>query len=130
MVEYAEVLRVQDAQVLGTYGEDFYQGSAAITCKNHGKGNAWYVAARTDAPAMGPLFERMLADAGIPVRRLPAGVECHVRKGQEGRYEFYLNWTNDTAAISGVKGRDMVADREIEDVLELPAYGVAVVHSR
>ena len=70
------------------------------------------------------------ADAGIPVRRLPAGVECHVRKGQEGRYEFYLNWTNDTAAISGVKGRDMVADREIEDVLELPAYGVAVVHSR
>ena len=130
VVEYAEVLRVQDAQVLGTYGEDFYQGSAAITCKNHGKGNAWYVAARTDAPAMGPLFERMLADAGIPVRRLPAGVECHVRKGQEGRYEFYLNWTNDTAAISGVKGRDMVADREIEDVLELPAYGVAVVHSR
>nr|WP_300851307.1 beta-galactosidase [uncultured Acetatifactor sp.] len=130
VVEYAEVLRVQDAQVLGTYGEDFYQGSAAITCKKHGKGNAWYVAARTDAPAMGPLFERMLADAGIPVRRLPAGVECHVRKGQEGRYEFYLNWTNDTAAISGVKGRDMVADREIEDVLELPAYGVAVVHSR
>lgn len=130
VVEYAEVLRVQDAQVLGTYGEDFYQGSAAITCKNHGKGNAWYVAARTDAPAMGPLFERMLADAGIPVRRLPAGVECHVRKGQEGRYAFYLNWTNDTAAISGVKGRDMVADREIEDVLELPAYGVAVVHSR
>ena len=130
VMEYAEVLRVQDAQVLGTYGEDFYQGSAAITCKNHGKGNAWYVAARTDAPAMGPLFERMLADAGIPVRRLPAGVECHVRKGQEGRYEFYLNWTNDTAAISGVKGRDMVADREIEDVLELPAYGVAVVHSR
>ena len=130
VMEYAEVLRVQDAQVLGTYGEDFYQGSAAITCKKHGKGNAWYVAARTDAPAMGPLFERMLADAGIPVRRLPAGVECHVRKGQEGRYEFYLNWTNDTAAISGVKGRDMVADREIEDVLELPAYGVAVVHSR
>lgn len=130
VMEYAEVLRVQDAQVLGTYGEDFYQGSAAITCKNHGKGNAWYVAARTDAPAMGPLFERMLADAGIPVRRLPAGVECHVRKGQEGRYEFYLNWTNDTAAISGVKGRDMVADREIEDVLELPAYGVAVVYSR
>ena len=130
VMEYAEVLRVQDAQVLGTYGEDFYQGSAAITCNNHGKGNAWYVAARTDAPAMGPLFERMLADAGIPVRRLPAGVECHVRKGQEGRYEFYLNWTNDTAAISGVKGRDMVADREIEDVLELPAYGVAVVHSR
>ncbi len=130
VMEYAEVLRVQDAQVLGTYGEDFYQGSAAITCKNHGKGNAWYVAARTDAPAMGPLFERMLADAGIPVRRLPAGVECHVRKGQEGRYEFYLNWTNDTAAISGVKGRDMVADREIEDVLELPAYGVGVFAMR
>ena len=29
--DYAEILRVRDADVLGTYTDDFYQGSAAVT---------------------------------------------------------------------------------------------------
>lgn len=125
--EYAEILRVQDARVLGVYADDFYQGSAAVTCKNYGKGNAYYVAARTGAADMRPLFERMLNDAGISVRKLPEGVECHVRSGGEGSYEFYLNWTKEAVTIPGVKGRDIVTDTEIKDGLELEAYGVAVV---
>lgn len=127
VTDYAEVLRVQDAQVLGVYASDFYQGTAAVTCKGHGKGNAYYVAARTDAAAMRPLFERMLADAGIPVRKLAEGVECHVRSGEEGTYEFYLNWNKEERAISGVKGRDMVTGTEIADTLTLPGYGIAVI---
>lgn len=127
VTEYAEILRVQDAEVVGTYTEDFYQGSAALTCKSHGKGNAWYVAARTSAVAMSPLFERMLADAGIPVRKLPQGVECHVRIGEEGVYEFYLNWTEAPVSIPGVNGRDLITGAEITDALTLPKYGTAVI---
>ena len=127
--DYAEVLRVQDARVLGTYADDFYKGSAALTCKDYGKGRAYYVAARTGAEEMLPLFEKILADAGIPVRMLPEGVECHVRSGESGSYAFYLNGTSRSVNVSGVKGKDLVTDVEIEDVLMLPAYGVAVVHS-
>ena len=125
--EYAEILRVQDAKVLGAYTDDFYQGSAALTCKSHGKGKAWYVAARTSAAAMRPLFERMLTDAGIPVRKLPQGVECHVRSGEEGVYEFYLNWNAEAALVSGVKGTDILSGEALDGNLELPAYGIAVV---
>lgn len=127
VADYAEILRVQDAQVLGVYESDFYEGSAALTCKNHGKGNAYYIAARTSAAAMAPLFERMMADVGIPVRRLPKGVECHVRSGEEGTYEFYLNWTKETVRIPGVKGRDILSGGTLDGSLEMPAYGVAVV---
>lgn len=127
--DYAEVLRVQDAKVLGTYADDFYKGSAALTCKDYGKGRAYYVAARTGAEEMLPLFEKILTDAGIPVRMLPEGVECHVRSGESGSYAFYLNGTSRPVNVSGVKGKDLVTDVEIEDVLMLPAYGVAVVHS-
>ncbi|HBA48067.1 MAG TPA: beta-galactosidase [Lachnospiraceae bacterium] len=127
--DYAEVLRVQDAKVLGTYADDFYKGSAALTCKDYGKGRAYYVAARTGAEEMLPLFEKILADAGIPVRMLPEGVECHVRSGESGSYAFYLNGISRPVNVSGVKGKDLVTDVEIEDVLMLPAYGVAVVHS-
>lgn len=125
--EYAEILRVQDAKVLGAYTDDFYQGSAALTCKSHGKGKAWYVAARTSAAAMRPLFERMLTDAGIPVRKLPQGVECHVRSGEEGVYEFYLNWNAEAALVSGVKGTDILSGEALDGNLELPTYGIAVV---
>ncbi|WP_331490838.1 beta-galactosidase [uncultured Acetatifactor sp.] len=128
VAEYAEILRVQDAQVLGTYTEDFYQGSAAVTCKSHGKGKAYYVAARTSAASMAPLFQRMLTDAGIPVRKLPEGVECHARSGEEGRYEFYMNWTEAPVSITGVTGKDLITGAEITDTLDLPKYGTAVIH--
>nr|WP_300839304.1 beta-galactosidase [uncultured Acetatifactor sp.] len=125
--DYAEILRVRDADVLGTYTDDFYQGSAAVTCKSHGEGRAYYVAARTSAAAMRPLFERMLGDAGIAVRKLPQGVECHVRTGEEGVYEFYLNWTGAFVSIPGVTGQDLITGAEIIDTLTLPKYGTAVV---
>lgn len=127
VVDYAEILRVQDAEVLGTYTDDFYQGSAAVTCKSHGKGNAYYVAARTSAGEMRPLFEKMLADAGISVRKLPEGVEYHMRSGEEGSYEFYLNCNTEPVKIAGVNGLDMVTDREVREEMTLPGYGVAVI---
>ncbi|MCI9143626.1 MAG: beta-galactosidase [Lachnospiraceae bacterium] len=127
--DYAEILRVQDAQVLGSYTDDFYQGSAAVTCKNHGKGNAYYVAARIAGEQMAPLFEKMLTDAGIPVRKLPEGVEYHMRSGEEGCYEFYLNCTMEEQTVPGVNGKDLVTDRQITDTLTLKEYGVAVVRT-
>ena len=127
--DYAEILRVQDARTLGVYTDDFYQGMAAVTCKEYGKGRAYYVAARTDAIQMLSLFEKMLADAGVPVRKLPEGVEYHVRSGEEGNYAFYLNCTAQELTISGVQGKDLVTEGDIDNILTLPGYGVAVVRS-
>ena len=128
--DYAEILRVRDARILGTYTDDFYRGGAALTCRTQGRGKAYYAAARTDAAQMEPLFERMLVDAGIPVRRLPEGVECHERTGETGRFFFYLNNTTETVTVSGVEGRDLVTDREVKGELVLPGYGVAVVQAQ
>lgn len=120
---------MDDARVLGTYTDDFYRGSAALTCKSRGKGKAYYVAARTDAARMEPLFEKMLTDAGLSVRRLPEGVECHVRTGESGSYAFYLNNTREAVTVPGVKGLDLVTDVEVDGELALSGYGVAVVRT-
>ena len=85
------------------------------------------MAARTTGEQMMPLFEKMLADAGIPVRKLPQGVEYHVRSGEEGRYEFYLNCTTEEQTVSDVNGKDLVTDTQITGTLALQGYGVAVV---
>ena len=159
--DYAEILKVVDAEVLGTYTDDFYAGGAALTCKRFGKGEqegtvaagghsvegrqegvaaagehsgkdglqgaAYYMAARTEASAMRPLFERMLADAGIAVKRLPEGVEYHIRTGEEGAYEFYLNCTPEPVLVEDVRGVDLVTGDAVEGSLGLSGYGVAVV---
>lgn len=127
VTDYAEILRVKDAQVLAKYTEDFYADTAALTCKECGKGKAYYMAARVKPEEMRPLFERMLADAGIPLRKLPEGVECHVRTGEEGSYTFYLNGNAEAVEVTGVEGTDLLRDAKIHGTLTLPGYGVAVL---
>ena len=125
--DYAEILRVQDAEVLGSYTEDFYRGMAAVTCKHYGEGNAYYVAARTDAGRMRPLFEKMMKDARIFAQDLPEGVEYHERSGDEGTYAFYLNCTAEEKAVSGIRGKELLTGTRVDDSLILPEYGAAVV---
>lgn len=129
--DYAEILRVEEnSQVLGVYGEDFYRGTPALTCRSHGKGKAYYVAARVSPLEMRPLFETMLADAGIPAKKLPEGVEYHVRSGEEGTYEFYLNCTRETVTVEEVTGLDLMAGEETGGALTLQEYGVAVISAQ
>ena len=127
VVDYAEVLRVKDAKVLAEYTEDYYAGTAALTCKEYGRGKAYYMAARVKPEEMMPLFEKMLADAQIPVKKLPEGVELHVRTGEEGAYAFYLNGSPETVEIADVEGVDMLTGAGIQGTLTLPGYGVAVL---
>lgn len=125
--DYAEVLQVQDARVLASYTEDFYQGMAAVTCKETGKGKAYYVAARTAPGQMAWLFEQMLKEAGISTRQLPAGVEYHVRSGEEGTYEFYLNHNTHPVKVENVQGPDLESGAVVQGDLELAGLCTAVI---
>lgn len=127
VADYAEILRVKDARVLARYTGDFYADTAALTCREYGRGRAYYMAARVKPEEMVPLFERMLADAGIPVRKLPDGVECHIRTGEEGSYAFYLNGNAEPVEVEGAEGTDLLTGAEIHGTLALPGYGVAVL---
>ena len=127
VADYAEVLKVKDADVLAEYTEDFYAGTAALTCRAQGKGKAYYIAARVKPEDMLPLFEQMLSDAFILKKNLPDGVEYHVRAGEEGAYEFYLNGNNETVNVSDVNGEELLDGTKIRGTLALSPYGVAVV---
>lgn len=127
VIDYAEVLKVKDAEVLAEYTEDYYAGTPALTCKKYGKGKAYYMAARVCPEEMLPLFEQLLSDAGIPMRKLPEGVEFHARCGEEGTYEFYLNCSTENVAVEGVCGTDLETGERIEGKLTLPGYGVTVL---
>jgi beta-galactosidase len=134
--DYAEILRVQDAKVLAAYGQDFYQGTAGLTVKEWNSqaddssktGRAYYVAARISPAEMRSLFETMLKDAGIAVKKVPEGVEYHARQGENGLYEFYLNHGSESAAIERITGKELISGTDIAGTLTVAPYDVAVVY--
>lgn len=125
--DYAEILRVLDAEVLGKYTDDFYAEGAAVTCKKFGKGKAYYVAARVDAGEMAPIFKKMLSDAGIAGKQLPKAVEYHVRKGDGVSFEFYLNHAETPTEVENVYGIHEETQEEINGSLPLAAFEAAVI---
>ncbi|MDA6987243.1 beta-galactosidase trimerization domain-containing protein, partial [Escherichia coli] len=48
------------AEVLGTYEKDFYAGEAALTKNKFGKGEAYYIAARTGSDMLSVLYGEMI----------------------------------------------------------------------
>lgn len=125
--DYAEILRVKDAEVLGVYTGEFYKDTPALTCNTYGQGKAYYAAARSSAAQMVPLFEKMLKEAGIPVKKLPENVEYHIRSADGETYEFYLNCSETPVNVSGVSGTDLITGAILQGELSLSGYGVAVV---
>lgn len=125
--DYAERLIVKDAEVLGTYKDDFYAGEPAVTVRQSGKGHAYYVGCRVDAKRLGELFEAMLEAAGVEMRQLPKDVQYHVRYGENVTYEFYFNMGTEKVIVPNVKGRNLLTGEETLQELPLGPYGVAVV---
>src|SRR5699024_4083885 len=91
----AEVLKVTDAQILGTYTDDYYAGEAAATRKQASEGrkdsgngtgsagSAWYVGARLDDQTMKELLGQVCTGAGIRICPVPSGVEYHCREDEK-----------------------------------------------
>ena len=125
--DYAELLRVTDAEVLGSYTDDFYKDTAALTCKKYGLGKAYYQAARCSLSQMNGFIEKLLKESGIQTKELPSGIEFHKRYGTDCVYEFYLNISEDTIAIENTCGENMISGERIEGTVSLEPKGYLVV---
>ncbi|MBR2503736.1 MAG: beta-galactosidase trimerization domain-containing protein, partial [Oscillospiraceae bacterium] len=122
-----EILKVKDAEVIGRYTDDFYRDTPAITVNCFGEGSAYYVAARTKAADLAPVFEQMIKNAGIEPNVMPPAVEYHQREADGDIYGFYLNLSDKENTVPDVRGYDPISGKEIDGVLTLCGYGVAVV---
>jgi beta-galactosidase len=97
---WCDLVHLEGARALATYGEDFYAGRPAITEHRFGQGRALYVATRPDAALIAGLVAGLLADLGVTAPLdAPPGVEV-TRRERAGRgYTFVLNHTPQPARI-------------------------------
>ena len=85
-----------DAEVLGTYTDDFYQGSPVLTENASGKGHSWYVGTSSTPEFYRDLISTVAAENGVKpaVDDAPDGVEVAVRKNDKGTFAFYIDHRN------------------------------------
>lgn len=117
--DYAEILRVDDAQVVGTYTDDFYKDIPAVTVKNTGKGKAYYQAARCDDDSLMNLMEYIVESEQITYEKMDSGVEKHIRYSEDYAYIFYLNNSNIEANLKNLDGINLITGEKTDEFITL-----------
>jgi beta-galactosidase len=126
-----DIVRLEGAEALATFGEDFYAGMPALTANRFGAGRAYYLASDPEPAFLEEFYAQLLASHGIAAPLItPAEVEVAVREKDGRTLLFLLNHGAQPATVflpDGGRYRDHLGDDGLAGSLELPGYGVAIL---
>lgn len=129
--DYASILEVTDATILGTFEQDFYSGGAAVTKHNYGKGQAYFIGARLEHAFHEDFYGKLLGELEISAAvdtKHSKGVSIQVRQDEAFEYVFIMNFTEETQHVMlGFVAKDMVTQETVTGKLILEQYGVRVL---
>jgi beta-galactosidase len=116
--DLCELIHAQGAEVLATYGNDFYTGQPALTLNKHGKGKAYFIAARTGAGFLDAFYGQIVKENHIKPALdtpLPAGVTVQVRSNGTKDFVFIMNFTDKVKTVdTGSPGKLTLAPFEVK----------------
>jgi len=132
--DYCALIDALGAEVMATYGRDFYKGTPAVTKYDYGKGRAYFIGARTSDDFLQNFYEKLLttdltlADVNAPPITGDAGVSIQTRTQPSASYYFVMNFTEEEKTITLAQTMtDMITDHEISaGAHKLPPYGTMV----
>ncbi|MDR1863354.1 MAG: beta-galactosidase [Treponema sp.] len=115
--DLCELIHAESAEVIGTYGSDFYAGRPALTVNRYGSGRAYFIAARTGQDFLGDFYRTVAAERGIkPVleKPLPKGVTAQARMGGGIEHVFVMNFTPEKKEVdAGALGKKVLEPYEV-----------------
>jgi beta-galactosidase len=133
--DLCELIHSRGAEVLGTYGADFYAGRPALTVNSFGKGRAYFIAARTGQDFLRDFYGDVAGGLGL-VRALdglpyspglpplPEGVTAQIRSDGRRDYVFVMNFNpREVRVDAGARGSKTLAPYEVW-ITEGPREGV------
>lgn len=118
-----DLIRLEGAEVVASYGEDFYKGTPAVTRNSFGSGTVYYVGTQPDSEGLARILDELKVE---PLVRdeTPLEIDKRVIDGRE--YWFIINLTGTPQAMpESFKGEtDMLTGREVE---ELSGFDTVIV---
>lgn len=96
-----DLVKPSTAEVLMTYGSDFYAGMPALTGNSFGEGTAYYVCADFEQRFYDEVYRKIVTEAGVKrlINHIPNGVEVTTRESQDAVYVFVQNFNRQPAEI-------------------------------
>lgn len=88
---FRDMLVPVDAEVLYTYGDEFYRDFAAVTRKPCGRGMVYYLGCSLDEYTLKGLMEGIMKDANIRMQPSAEGVEIVERTGNGRKIRILIN---------------------------------------
>ena len=128
---WAELIAVQGAEVLATFGASYLEGHPAMTLNHFGSGTAQYVGTQLEPAALAQSLKAAWTRAGVkPVTDVPAGVEAVRRVVDGGSLLFLMNHGDATVEVAA-EGESVLVndgDRGSDGRVHLGPRDVAIVH--
>ena len=105
----------EGAEVVGTYGANFYAGMPAVTRNAHGQGEGWYVGTLLDQVGVGWVMRTVLERHGLvgPYADVP-GLELASRRTDAGQVDVLLHHGDTVVEVPAhVSGTDLLTGRRV-----------------
>ncbi|MDD7015283.1 MAG: beta-galactosidase [Treponema sp.] len=129
-----DVIHAEGAEVIATYGSDFYKGTPVITKNSFGKGKAWYVGScfKNESEILPELILEIAKEAGVnQILPYTKNIEATERVNTEGkRFVFILNEGNENSRINiPFGGTELLTGKSLEknSSVELKPFDVLIV---
>ncbi|WP_018931107.1 beta-galactosidase [Gracilibacillus lacisalsi] len=95
-----DLIHAEGADVLATYGSDFYKGMPVLTKNQYGEGHAYYIASSPDQVFVQDFVDTIAADKNIQGELDSAqGVEVIARNKADEKILFVMNHNNKSASF-------------------------------
>ncbi|WP_208586538.1 beta-galactosidase [Gracilibacillus suaedae] len=95
-----DLIHAEGADVLATYGSDFYKGMPVLTKNQYGEGHAYYIASSPDQVFVQDFVDTITADKNIQGELDSAqGVEVIARNKADEKILFVMNHNNKPASF-------------------------------
>ncbi|HJZ45921.1 MAG TPA: beta-galactosidase [Roseiflexaceae bacterium] len=126
---WSDIIALEGAQSIASYGADFYAGRPAIARHALGQGQSYYLGTCLGPHGMAWLLDRALGEAGVrPPVEVPEGVEVGQRAGPRQRFTFVLNYNDQAIEIRlPAPAHDLLGGQMNAETLTLGAFDAAIL---
>lgn len=127
-----DIMHLEGAKALATYGKDFYANTPVLTVNEYGKGKAYYVGTRSSEDFYQMFLKERLEEKGIkPVLEVEGvGIEATKRVKGDKSYLFVLNHNDAEGTFVMPKTRvDLLTGRTYNEgeVVTIPSKEVMIL---
>lgn len=124
-----DLMHLEGAESLGTYGADFYKGMPAVTRNRFGKGQVYYIGTHIEEQGLASILDQAVRGADVNgVIPGGEGLEVACRRTEQGKIYFVMNFSDmDRKVPSCFAGQtDLLSGKAVSADTVLKKYDVCI----